>query len=227
MIPGLVNAHTHLGMTHLRGFADDLVLIEWLTKHIWPAEGKFVSAEFTRDGVEIALAELIRSGTTTVNDMYFFPGAVCEVIDRVGVRACIGMTCFEFPSAYASSADEYIEKGMQVREKYGTHPRISFSVAPHAPYTVKDETFEKLHRLATESKCPVHVHLHETEGEVLDTVEGRESMQRALSSHKIRPLANLDRIGLVNERLVAVHMTQLEDEEIKLLGAAKSHIVHW
>jgi 5-methylthioadenosine/S-adenosylhomocysteine deaminase len=171
-MPGFVNAHTHLGMTHLRGFADDLVLIEWLTKHIWPAEGKFVSPEFTADGVELALAELIRSGTTCVNDMYFFPEAMCQVVDRVGIRASVGMTCFEFPSAYAANADDYIQKGVAIRQKYLSHPRIKFAVAPHAPYTVKDETFEKLHQLASESSLRVHVHLHETAAEAEDSVSG-------------------------------------------------------
>eukprot|EP00475_Leptophrys_vorax_P000049 TRINITY_DN10032_c0_g1_i2.p1 TRINITY_DN10032_c0_g1~~TRINITY_DN10032_c0_g1_i2.p1 ORF type:complete len:391 (-),score=118.02 TRINITY_DN10032_c0_g1_i2:50-1222(-) len=213
-------------MTHLRGFADDLILSEWLTKHIWPAEGKFVSPQFTADGVELALAELIRSGTTTVNDMYFFPDAMCEVIDKAGVRASVGMTCFEFPSAYASSADDYIQKGLVIRQKYLSHPRIKFTVAPHAPYTVKDETFEKLNHIATESSLRVHVHLHETAAETDDSVSGKESMSRSLSSHRVRPLENLDRLGLVNDRLVAVHMTQLNDAEIDLLSKKKSHVVH-
>jgi 5-methylthioadenosine/S-adenosylhomocysteine deaminase len=214
-------------MTNLRGFADDLILIEWLTKHIWPAEGKFVSPEFTRDGSELGLAEAIRSGTTTFNDMYFFPESFCEVVDRVGVRAAVGMTCFEFPSAYASNADDYIEKGLQVREAYKSHPRIKFTTAPHAPYTVKDETFEKVLKISKDLSCPVHVHLHETQNEITDTVESRESMQRSLSEHKIRPFANLQRMGLVNDKLVAVHMTALDDNEINILAKAGSHVVHW
>jgi 5-methylthioadenosine/S-adenosylhomocysteine deaminase len=222
-----VNAHTHLGMTNLRGFADDLILIEWLTKHIWPAEGKFVSPEFTRDGSELGLAESIRSGTTTVNDMYFFPETFCEVVDRVGVRAAVGMTCFEFPSAYASNAEEYISKGLMIMNKFADHPRIKFTTAPHAPYTVKDETFQKVLKISSEYSCPVHVHLHETSHEIVDTLESRETMQRSLSEHKLRPFANLQRMGLVNDKLVAVHMTALNDEEIHALAKAGSHVVHW
>jgi 5-methylthioadenosine/S-adenosylhomocysteine deaminase len=216
LIPGLVNAHTHASMTLLRGLADDLPLMEWLRGHIWPAEQRWMSAEFVEHGAELAILEMLRGGTTTFNDMYFFPEVVARVAAQAGMRACVGMILIKFPTVWASDPAEYLRKGLALRDEYKGHPLISAAFAPHAPYTVEDEHLEKIRRLADELEVPVHTHVHETAEEVLaSVVDGGE-----------RPFARLDRLGLVSPLLMAVHMTQLEDREIERLAAAGASVVH-
>jgi 5-methylthioadenosine/S-adenosylhomocysteine deaminase len=216
LIPGLVNAHTHASMTLMRGLADDLPLMEWLQAHIWPAEQRWMSAEFVEHGAELAIAEMLRGGTTTFNDMYFYPEVVARVAARAGMRACVGMILIKFPTVWASEPAEYLRKGLALRDEYKGHPLISTAFAPHAPYTVDDEYLEKIRRLADELEVPVHTHVHETAGEIT----------ASMSEIGERPLQRLDRLGLVSPMLMAVHMTQLEDAEITRLGAAGAHVVH-
>lgn len=215
LIPGLVNAHTHAAMTLLRGLADDLPLMTWLQEHIWPAEGRWVSEEFVRDGSLLAMAEMIRGGTTCFNDMYFFPEVVAETASRVGIRASVGLIVIDVPTAWASNPDEYLTRG---RALHGNlhHPLISTMLAPHAPYTVGDDSFTKIRALAEDLSLSVHLHVHETAHEV------EESLQR----HGQRPLARLDKLGLVSPRLQAVHMTQLTPEEINRIAEAGVGVVH-
>lgn len=226
LMPGLVNCHTHAGMTMLRGFADDLGLLDWLTNYIWPAEGSKVSYNFVFDGTLLACAEMIRSGTTTFNDMYFFPEATAQNVDDIGMRAVVGMVCFEFPSPYGSSAEEYLKKGVQAMEQFQDCKRLTWSVAPHAPYTVRDETFFKVKEIADAYGLPTHIHLHEAKAEVEDSANGTHSSSKHLSDSKCRPLANLDRLGLINDRLISVHMTQLNDIEIEIIASKKASVVH-
>jgi 5-methylthioadenosine/S-adenosylhomocysteine deaminase len=216
LIPGLVNAHTHAAMTLLRGLADDLPLMDWLQGHIWPAEQRWVSAEFVEHGTELAMAEMLLGGTTTFSDMYFFPEVVARVAARAGMRACVGMILIKFPTVWASDSAEYLRKGLALRDEYKGHPLISTAFAPHAPYTVDDEYLLKIRRLADELEIPVQTHLHETADEVLGSVVDCGA----------RPLARLDRLGLVSPLLLAVHMTQLEDAEIERLAAAGASVVH-
>jgi 5-methylthioadenosine/S-adenosylhomocysteine deaminase len=216
LIPGLVNAHTHAAMALLRGLADDLPLMEWLHDHIWPAENRWMSAEFVEHGSELAMAEMLLGGTTTFNDMYFFPEVVARSAARIGMRACVGMILIKFPTVWASDPADYLRKGLALRDEYKGHPLISTAFAPHAPYTVEDEHLVKIRRLADELEVPVHTHVHETQGEVLGSVVDCGS----------RPLDRLDRLGLVSPMLMAVHMTQLEDTEIARLAAAGAHVVH-
>ncbi len=216
LIPGLVNAHTHAAMALLRGLADDLPLMDWLQLHIWPAEQRWMSAEFVEHGTELAIAEMLLGGTTTVNDMYFFPEVVARVAARIGMRACVGMIMIKFPTVWASEPAEYLRKGLAMRDEYKGHPLITTSFAPHAPYTVDDEQLETIRRLADELEVPVHTHVHETADEVLGSVVDCGS----------RPLARLDRLGLVSPMLMAVHMTQLEPEEIARVAAAGASVVH-
>jgi 5-methylthioadenosine/S-adenosylhomocysteine deaminase len=216
LIPGLVNAHTHAAMTLLRGLADDMALMDWLQNHIWPAEQRWMSAEFVEHGAELAMAEMLLGGTTTFNDMYFFPEVVARSAARIGMRACVGMILIKFPTVWASDPAEYLRKGLALRDEYKGHPLISTAFAPHAPYTVDDEHLVKIRRLADELEIPVHTHVHETADEVLGSVLDCGA----------RPLARLDRLGLVSPMLMAVHMTQLEDAEIERIAAAGSNVVH-
>jgi 5-methylthioadenosine/S-adenosylhomocysteine deaminase len=216
LMPGLVNAHTHAAMSLLRGLADDLPLMRWLEEHIWPAETRHVSRDFVRDGTLVACAEMIRGGITCFNDMYFFPDASLEAALAAGLRSAQGMIVIEFPSAYASDAADYLRRGLEVRDRNRDEPLASFCLAPHAPYTVSNESLKKVATLAAELDVPVHIHLHETRGEI----------ERSMAEHGVRPLERLARLGLVGPGLVAVHAVHLEDAEIDLLAKQGASVVH-
>ncbi len=216
LIPGLVNTHTHLAMSLFRGLADDLPLMEWLNGHIWPAEATWVSPEFVHDGSRLAISEMLRGGTTAFNDMYFFPDETAQVAAEAHIRATLGMILIDFPTVWAADADEYIHKGLKLHDDYRNHPLIKTAFAPHAPYTVSDEPLKRVQTLAEELDVPIHMHVHETADEIGGSLE----------HHQNRPLARLNKLGLVSPRLLAVHMTQLDDEEIKLLAQMGSHVVH-
>ena len=216
LVPGLVNAHTHTPMTLMRGYADDMELHVWLKEHIWPAEQEFVGPEFVADGTRLAIAEMLRAGTTCFNDMYFFPDATIETCLEVGMRASIGITIIEMESAWATDVDSYVEKGLQLHEKWNSQPLISFTLSPHAPYTVSDETLGRISALSKERGLPVHMHLLETEWEI------KQSHQQ----HDLHPLTRLEQQGLLNSNLQAVHMAQLSAEDIEKLARAGAHVVH-
>jgi 5-methylthioadenosine/S-adenosylhomocysteine deaminase len=216
LIPGLVNAHTHAAMSLMRGMADDLPLMRWLEQHIWPAEMKHVSPAFVKDGTLLACAEMLRGGVTCFNDMYFFPEASLEAALEAGMRASIGMIVFDFPSAYGSDPDDYLAKGLALRDRWREHPMVSFCLAPHAPYTVSDATFQKIAKLAGEVEVPVHIHLHETTDEI----------ERSLKEHGVRPVERLQRLGLLGPGLIAVHAVHLSDAEIALLAKHGVSVAH-
>ncbi|MCG3144407.1 MAG: 5-methylthioadenosine/S-adenosylhomocysteine deaminase [Gammaproteobacteria bacterium] len=216
LIPGLVNTHTHAAMSLMRGYADDLPLMQWLQDHIWPAEQKWVSPEFVRDGTLLAAAEMLAGGTTCFGDMFFFPDDVARAAVTAGIRAVVGMIVIEFPSAYASDCDDYLRKGIDFHDHYRDHPLVRTALAPHAPYTVSDEALGRIVTYAAELNVPVHMHVHETEAEV------RESVART----GVRPLARLERLGLLSPQLMAVHMTQIEQHEIAMLAAQGVHVLH-
>ncbi len=229
IMPGFVNAHTHLGMTALRGLGDDKPLFEWLTTAIWPTEGRLMSAEYVRAGVRIGLAEMIRGGTTCVNDMYFFPNILAEELIRSGMRGCIGPPIMEFPSAWAGGADDYLAKAEEaITASRAKDPLrlLSHSIAPHAPYTVKDATFTKCLAAAERLDVRLHVHLHETKAEVDDSVHGSDTPNRHLSANKCSPVTNLLRLGVLSSRTIAVHMANLTDEHIEEAAASGAHVVH-
>jgi len=216
VIPGLVNSHTHAAMSLMRGLADDLPLMRWLTEHIWPAEQTHVGADFVHAGTALAVAEMLLGGTTCFSDMYFFPEAAARVARSAGIRAVVGMIMIDFPSAYAQGPEEYLDKGLALHDSLKHDPLVATAFAPHAPYTVSGPFLERVRTYADELDLPVHIHLHETAQEVRDSVEqtGR------------RPLARLDHMGLLSPNLIAVHMTQLEDDEIERFAAAGGNIVH-
>ena len=216
LIPGLINLHTHAAMTLMRGRADDLPLMTWLGEHIWPAEAAHVSAEFVRTGTQLACAELLRGGVTCMNDMYFFPEAAAEAALAAGMRAVLGLIALELPTAYARDADEYLAKGLELRDRLRHEELLSFCLAPHAPYTVSDATFAKIARYAEELGLPVHIHLHET----ADEINGE------LTKTGERPLARLQRLGLVGPQLIAVHAVHLNADEIALLATHGASVAH-
>jgi 5-methylthioadenosine/S-adenosylhomocysteine deaminase len=216
LIPGLVNAHTHAAMALMRGIADDLPLMRWLEEHIWPAETRHVSPQFVKDGTLLACAEMLCGGVTCFNDMYFFPEAALEAALEAGMRASIGMIVVDFPSAYAFDPDDYLAKGLALRDRRRDHPLASFCLAPHAPYSVSDASFRKVAKMAGEVYVPVHIHLHETEDEIA----------RSLAEHGVRPIERLRRLGLLGPGLIAVHAVHLTDEEIALLARHRASVVH-
>jgi 5-methylthioadenosine/S-adenosylhomocysteine deaminase len=211
-----VNLHCHVAMTLMRGFADDMPLQAWLGERIWPAEAKHVNDAFVHDGSLLGMAEMIRGGATCVNDMYFYPEATARAALRAGMRASLGIIAVEFPSAYAQDARGYLAKGLATRDDYRGEPLLSFCLAPHAPYTVADETLKRISVLAEEIDVPVHTHVHETRGEV----------EEGLAQHGVRPLERLRRLGLVGPRLVAAHAVHLEATEIELLAREGASVAH-
>ena len=216
LLPGLINCHTHAAMTLMRGIADDLPLMEWLQNHIWPLEQKWVSEAFVKDGTDLAIAEMILGGTTCFNDMYFFPEITAEQAAHHGIRAKVGLIVIDFPSVWAQNSDEYIEKGLALHEQLRLSDLCSTAFAPHAPYSVSDGPLQKIRTLADELELPIHIHVHETLYEV----------EQAQAQTGQRPLQRLQELGLVNPSLIAVHMTQLSDEEISLFALSGAHIVH-
>lgn len=216
LIPGLVNLHGHAAMTLMRGFADDLPLMAWLNEHIWPAEKKHVSEAFVRDGTLLAAAEMLAGGVTTVNDMYFFPQAAGEAFLQAGMRAALGMIVLEFPSAYAVDADDYLAKGLAMRDELKDEPLLSFAFAPHAPYTISDATFGRINILAEQLGVPIHTHIHETADELRDS----------LKQYGVRPLERLARLGLLGPNFIGVHAVHLNEAEIGLLSTHGCHVAH-
>ena len=203
VMPGLINIHTHAAMSLLRGIADDLPLMDWLQNHIWPAEGAHVSRQFCLDGVRLACAEFIRGGVTCFNDMYFFPDATAEAASAAGLRAGLGLIVLDFPTPWAQPG-EYIHKGLELHDRYKGDPLLRTVFAPHAPYTVSDAPLLEVRKYADELGIPVHMHVHETAGEV----------EMAVQATGKRPWQRLKELGLIGPDFIAVHMTQLTDTEI-------------
>ena len=216
LLPGLINLHTHAAMSLMRGLADDLPLMEWLNQHIWPAEARHVTPDFVYDGTRLACAEMLKGGITCFNDMYFYPEETARAALDAGMRAAVGIICIEFPTRYASDAQDYLRKGLAARDRYLSEPLLSFCLAPHAPYTVSDRSLEQIVTYANELDLPIHIHLHETEDEI------KESLTR----YGMRPVERLRRLGLIGSNLIAVHAVHLDHEEIDLLAHYGASVAH-
>ena len=216
LIPGLINAHTHAAMSLMRGLADDMPLMTWLTEHIWPAEAQWVSPAFVRDGTRLAIAEMLRGGITCFNEMYFFPDEVARQAEHAGMRAVVGLIVIDFPTVWAQNAEEYLHKGLTVHDQVRGSSLVTTALAPHGPYTVSDEPLQKVVMYAEELDIPIHMHVHETADEI----------SQGEAQHGVRPLARLAGLGVTSPRLVAVHMTQLNDEEIAAYADSNGHVVH-
>lgn len=216
VMPGLVNAHTHAAMSLMRGFADDLPLHAWLREKIWPTEMRFVTPEYVTDGVRLAVAEMLRGGITCFADMYYYPLSAARVAAESGMRLVAGMIVVEFPTPWAADAGEYIRKGLAVHDAVRSELLVSTMFAPHAPYTVSDETLTRIRQLADQLNVPVQMHIHETAAEIDD----------AVSETGKRPIRRLDDLGLINPGLMAVHATQLTAAEIALLARNGCSVIH-
>ena len=216
LVPGLVNLHTHAAMTLLRGAGDDLPLQHWLEKRIWPIEGRLMSPDFVFDGSLLACTEMVMSGITCFNDMYFFPEQTAAAARVIGMRAALGIIAVEFPSAYGSGPAEYLRKGLALRDALRDDPLVSFCLAPHAPYTVSDASLEQVASLCAELGMPIHMHLHETAHEVAD----------ALARTGERPLQRIARLGLAGPDLIAVHAVHLDASDLALIAEHRISVAH-
>jgi 5-methylthioadenosine/S-adenosylhomocysteine deaminase len=216
LMPGLVNMHTHSAMALLRGLADDLPLMRWLHENIWPAEKIIMGPDYVRAGTRLAMAEMLRAGTTCFNDNYFFPDVAAEAATAAGMRSVMGMPVIGFPTPWAETEDEYFRRGLEFHQRFVDEPLVGTSVVPHAPYSVGDNAFERIAKLAEELDIPVHLHLLEAAGEIESSRE----------THGLHPLDRLEALGLLGPRLLAVHMTQLTDEDIPRLARCGVHVVH-
>ena len=216
LIPGLINLHTHAAMTLLRGIADDLPLMEWLEKHIWPAEAEHISEKFVYDGTRLACAEMLRGGITCFNDMYFYPDATAQAAAEIGMRAVIGIATVEFPTPYASDAEDYLNKGLAAREQWLQHPLIKFCLAPHAPYTVADSTFQRILTLSEQLNLPIHCHIHETKGEI----------DASTQQHSKTPIQRLNELGVLGPNFIGVHAVHMNEEDLTLAANTGLSIAH-
>lgn len=216
LMPGLINLHAHSAMTLLRGLADDLPLMRWLQDYIWPAEGRHVSDEFVFDGTQLAMAEMLRGGTTTVNDMYFFHDAVARAGLASGMRTVVGASILEFPTPFASSADDYIAKALAARDRWQDESLIDVILAPHAPYTVSDATFRRVVTLSEQLGCGVHCHIHESVDEI----------NQSMTQHGVRPIERLRHLGLLGPNLIAAHVVHTTETEQETLARHNVNIAH-
>ena len=216
VLPGYINAHGHAAMSLFRGMADDLPLMTWLEQHIWPAEGQWVNSEFVYQGTELAIAEMLKSGTTTFADMYFFTDDSLSAASDLGIRA-VGFTpVLDFPTNYAADADGYIEKSLATLQRYQNNPLVTVGFGPHAPYTVSDAPLQRLADLVSQHQTPMQIHLHETAFEVHQSEE----------QFGVRPVRRLADLGFLSSNVSCVHMTQINDEDIALLKESGASVVH-
>ncbi len=216
IMPGLVNAHGHAAMSLLRGYADDHPLHTWLNDHIWPAEGRWVSEEFVRDGTDLAIAEMIKTGTTCFADMYFYPEQAAQACLDARIRCQLAFPILDFPTAWGLGPDEYLSKGLNLHDTFRSNHLINVAFGPHAPYTVSNAPMQKIAMLAHEMDMPIHIHLHETAQEVSDSIK----------QYGCRPTQRLMDLGLLSPLTQTVHMTQIDDSDISLLQASGAHVVH-
>lgn len=216
VLPGFINSHTHIAMNVFRGLADDLPLMDWLKNYIWPAETRWVSPELVADASALAMAEMIRCGTTCFNDMYYFLDETAQAADVAGIRAHLGMTVISLPTAWAKTTQEYFKKGQEFFEKYKNHDRIHATLAPHSTYTLSMEDLTKVKQWATKYNLRINIHLQETATEVAEII----------AKYNKTPLQLLDDIGMVSPELIAVHMTQITDADFAILQKRKPNIVH-
>lgn len=216
VMPGLINMHGHAAMSLFRGMADDLPLMTWLNDHIWPAESRFISEQFIADGTQLAMAEMLRTGTTTFSDMYFFPEIVAQMAHDTGMRAQICFPLLDFPTVWGSGPDEYLSKGEALIDTWKGDDYIMPAIGPHAPYTVSDGPLTEAVALSKRTGARIQIHLHETEFEVADAIEKQGK----------RPIERLAELGVLGTSTQCVHMTQISDSDIALLADTGTHVIH-
>jgi len=216
LVPGLINGHTHIPMVLFRGLADDLDLQEWLTKYIFPAEAKNVTEEFVRVGTRLGLAEMIRGGTTTYCDMYYFENAIAEETEKAGVRGVLGETVIDFPVADNKTFAEALAYVERFVSRWKNNELIVPAIAPHAPYTVSEEHLKAARAFSDRTGAPIVTHISETKREVDDSVKAKGAS----------PVNYLERIGFLNEKVIAAHMVWPQDGETEILKRRHVGVVH-
>lgn len=216
ILPGFINTHTHTPMTLFRGLADDLKLMDWLQNHIWPAEKKWLSDVFCYDGARLAIVEMIKSGTTCFNENYFFLDSIGKAVSEAGMRASLGVCVLDFETAYAKTCEEYLEKAKNLISTYAHQALISVNVAPHAPYTLSDKSFDIIKQFAEENNVILQIHLQESQDEI------HQSEQQ----YKMRPLNRLYQLGVLSSKTQAVHMVHVNQADLALIQKTQLHIVH-
>jgi 5-methylthioadenosine/S-adenosylhomocysteine deaminase len=217
VMPGLVNGHSHAAMTLLRGLAEDMALLDWLTKYIFPAEIEFVDADFVRIGTELACWEMIRGGTTTFVDMYYYPDVIAQVVESCGMRALVSATVIERPSPGAANARDSIDKGLAFIGRWkGKNPRITPIFGPHADYTLNIEQLRDVRDAAKKAGVGIAIHMSESLYEVEYSKEhyGKTSIEL------------FDSIGLLDLPTIGAHVVWPTDEEIPILAARKVGVIH-
>jgi len=216
LMPGMINTHTHTSMNLFRGLADDLELMDWLNNYIWPAEAKLITPDTIKLGSKLAIAEMIRGGTTCFNDHYLFGHLTAEVAKEVGMRASIGFLVMDVENQYARNGEEGIKRSLEIYENRQEHDLITWTWAPQGPYTVTDPVFKKIKTLADETNLKIHLHLHETQDE----------LNIDLGKYGKRPIQRLHDMGILSEKLIAVHMVHISDEEMQIVKDTGTHVVH-
>lgn len=216
LMPGLVNCHTHSPMTLFRGLADDLPLMDWLNNHIWPAEAKWLNEEFIQDGTRIALAEMIKSGTTCFNEHFFFPEVIAQEVIKSGMRACIGPTIINFPTKWSKDENDAFDKFLTIFNNHEKNERLTWNLAPHAPYTTTDSILQKIAQFSQEHAVFIHMHLHESQQEIKGSLE----------EYGKRPLQRLYELELLSPYFQAIHMTQVDENDLELLVKTRANVIH-
>jgi len=216
VLPGYINAHGHAAMSLFRGMADDLALMTWLQEHIWPAEGRWVDEAFAAAGTRLAISEMLKCGTTTYADMYFYPAPAADVALQAAIRHVSFTPILDFPTNFAQNADEYIKKALSVHDRYKHHDLLTFGLGPHAPYTVSNGPLRQIKTLADQLNMPVQIHLHETAFEVAESMD----------KFGCRPVKRLADLGFMTDNLSCVHMTQINEEDIAILQHSGASVVH-
>jgi 5-methylthioadenosine/S-adenosylhomocysteine deaminase len=211
ILPGFINAHTHAGMTLLRGVAENVGFDAWLKEKIWPLERRWLDPEFVRDSAELAIASMLLSGTTTFSEQYFYPETIAQTASSMLIRACIGSPVVDFATPWAASANECLDKAVQLHDAYRDDPLITTAFAPHSTYAVDEAALSRMLVAADEIELPIAMHLHESPAEVA-TLE--------------RPIAKLERLGLLSPSFSAIHMTQLDDADIATIVRRGINVIH-
>ena len=216
VMPGLINCHTHLSMTLFRGLADDLELQDWLTKYIFPAETEFMNAESVELGAKLAMIEMIRSGTTTFNDMYFYEDIVAQVAKKIGMRGVVSESLINFPVPNSKDSEEGISHIRKMVEKYKNDSLITVGLAVHSPYTCSPELLKRAKEVSRELNLNYHIHVAETKWEV-DTI---------YKLYKMTPVEYLDKLGILDHKTIAAHGVWLTDNDIKILAQRGVSVAH-
>jgi 5-methylthioadenosine/S-adenosylhomocysteine deaminase len=216
ILPGLVNAHTHAAMVLFRGLADDLDLMDWLEGHIFPAEAEHVDEDFVRVGTRLACLEMLRGGTTTMVDLYYYEDAVAEEVDRCGMRGVLGQTVIGFPAPDFATVEEAMAATRRFAARWRAHPRVVPAIAPHALYTLTGEQMTAVHALAEELGMPMLTHM----------AEDRSEIERVLARSGKRSIAVFDELGALDDRVLGAHVVAAQPDEIALLAARGVGVVH-